>query len=151
MRRNRLTGRYPKYWATVILCIFLGGCFSSQEVPFRSHDQKEATREHWHRTEMYFGMKKKDGSSVTSAAFEKFVDDVITPRFKDGLTVVKATGQWQNESAQVIEEESRVVILFHLDSVTATNHIKEIAGHYKTQYAQESVLVVTEDTNLRFH
>lgn len=44
--------------------------------------------ETWRRTELYFGTGKPDGSAVTSQEFEDFVDEIVTPRFPDGLTLL---------------------------------------------------------------
>jgi len=40
------------------------------------------------RTELFFGSAKPDGSAVTEEEFSTFLDQVITPRFPDGLTLL---------------------------------------------------------------
>src|SRR4030095_16811813 len=47
------------------------------------------------RTQLYFGTAKADGAAVTEGEFKAFVDEVITRRFPDGLTVVKGDGQFK--------------------------------------------------------
>ncbi|MEW6731553.1 MAG: DUF3574 domain-containing protein, partial [Acidobacteriota bacterium] len=44
------------------------------------------------RTELYFGSAKPDGTVVTEAQFQQFVDQVVTPRFPDGLTLLVGLG-----------------------------------------------------------
>jgi len=63
-------------------------------------------RDLWRRTELYFGSQKPDGSVVTEAEFEQFVDDVITPRFPDRLTLLTGYGQFRNASNVIVEEQS---------------------------------------------
>ncbi len=46
------------------------------------------------RTELFFGTAKP-GGAVTADEFEAFLDAIITPLFPDGLTVIKADGQFR--------------------------------------------------------
>ena len=65
------------------------------------------------RTELYFGTAKSDGTVVTEEEFRAFIDQVITPRFPDGLTVLKGDGQFRLDDDTVIKEQSFVVILLY--------------------------------------
>jgi hypothetical protein len=47
------------------------------------------------RTELYFGSSKPDGSVITLEQFQHFLDQEITPRFPDGLTLLTGLGQSQ--------------------------------------------------------
>src|SRR6185503_16288331 len=47
----------------------------------------QSVGEVWNRTELYFGSSKPDGSVVTEAEYQLFVNNEVTPRFPDGLTV----------------------------------------------------------------
>jgi hypothetical protein len=62
------------------------------------------------RTELYFGTAKPNGA-VTEAEFRDFVDRQVTPRFPDGLTLLKGNGQFRGEDNIVIKEQSFVLIL----------------------------------------
>ena len=42
-----------------------------------------------------------------------FVDTNITPKFKEGLTIVDSDGQWMMESGEVIKEDSKILILLY--------------------------------------
>ncbi len=97
----------------------------------------------WRCSELYFGSQKPNGSAVTEAEFEQFVDDVITPRFPDGLTLLTGYGQFRNAANVIVEEQSFVLILLYpLDDKTASSEIEEIRTAYKKQFDQESVLRV---------
>lgn len=90
----------------------------------------------WKRTELYFGGSAADGSVITPAQFESFVDRQVTPAFPDGLTWLTAHGQWQGG-----KEDSYVVIIFYpLTNRHANKDIEEIRTDYKTEFHQESVL-----------
>jgi hypothetical protein len=65
------------------------------------------------RTQLFFGTAKADGTAVTDAEFRAFVDDVITRRFPDGLTVVKGEGQFKASDGCIVKEQSYVVTLLY--------------------------------------
>ena len=50
------------------------------------------------RTELFFGTAKPEGA-VTEEEFLAFLDAQITPRFPDGLTLIKGKGQFRGETA----------------------------------------------------
>jgi len=89
---------------------------------------------------LFFGLSGPHGA-IADAEWEAFVETVVTPRFPAGLTVLEATGQWQNRDKRVSRESSRVVEIIHDESRDASRRIAEIAAEYKARYQQESVLV----------
>jgi hypothetical protein len=97
------------------------------------------------RTELFFGTAKPDGS-VTEDEFRTFVDEVVTPLFPDGLTVVKADGQFRGTGGVTIKEESYVLILlYQVDGhKTSSRNIDAIRRAYMTRHRQESVLRVDD-------
>ena len=65
------------------------------------------------RTELYFGRNIPSGGTVSDADWQKFVDEVVTPRFPDGLTVLDADGQWRGKDGSIAREESKVIVLLY--------------------------------------
>lgn len=107
--------------------------------------QQHRVGEYWARTELYFGTKRPDDSEVTIQEFEDFVDEIVTPRFPDGLTLLTGDGQWRNSAGVIIEEESNVLILLYpLDDKEANSEIEQIREAYKDAFQQESVLRVDD-------
>lgn len=94
------------------------------------------------RTELYFGMAKPDGSHVSEAEWDRFVDEVIVPRFPDGFTVVSSIGHFRGKDGKIIREPSRVlIILYDRDSKKVSRaKIDQIRSAYVRQFSQESVL-----------
>lgn len=92
------------------------------------------------RTELFFGTAKPDGV-VTDEEFFAFVDEVVTPRFPDGLTFYKAEGQFRDGEV-IIKEDSFVLILLYPveDFRQASRRINAIREAYKAQFQQQSVL-----------
>lgn len=97
------------------------------------------------RTELYFGTASPDGV-VTEAEFHQFVDRYVTPRFPDGLTLLKGDGQFRGADGEVVKEQSFVLILLYPYETfdTATKRIDRIRTLYKEQFDQESVLRVDD-------
>lgn len=48
------------------------------------------------QTTLYFGLSRP-AKDITAEEWQQFVDRDVTPRFRDGLTVFDAHGQWQPE------------------------------------------------------
>lgn len=91
--------------------------------------------------ELYFGRNKPAGQ-VSEQDFQWFLQQEVTPRFPDGLTVIDANGQFLG-SKGVIKEKTKLLILIHSNSKEDKQEIQEIIDEYKTKFQQESVLRVT--------
>ena len=96
----------------------------------------------YRRTELYFGLSKKDGSEVTDDEWQKFLNDEVTPRFPDGFTVLNSVGQFRMSTGMIVRERSRVLILLYprKDRGTISGRIDEIRSAYCRTFDQESVL-----------
>jgi hypothetical protein len=96
----------------------------------------------WRRTELYFGLSQPDGSVLTPQTWQRFVDETITPRFPDGLTVFEGHGQWRNMQGQILAEPNRVLVLIYPASQELARHadIEAIRTSYRNRFHQESVL-----------
>jgi len=97
------------------------------------------------RTELFFGTAKSVGA-VTEEEFRGFVDAEVTPRFPDGLTVIKGDGQFRGQDNVVVKEQSFVLILLYPPDgfATSSREIERIRELYKQQFDQESVLRVDD-------
>lgn len=107
----------------------------------------ETGAEPWIRTELFFGLSRPDGSTISETEWESFLDAEITPRFPDGLTVLSASGQWQGEDSQIVEEPSKLLILLYPREAIPESHleIEEIRAAYEVRFKQESVLRADDD------
>jgi hypothetical protein len=102
------------------------------------------------RDVVYFGRNRPSGGSVSDAEWQEFLNQVVTPRFPAGLTVVEATGQWKGPSGVVEQERSEIVTLLHGGDETARRSVEEIATEYKRRFRQEAVLRERTPTCARF-
>lgn len=102
------------------------------------------------KEELYFGLSKPAGGTVSEAEWQLFVNRVITPRFPTGLTVVAASGQYLNSSSKLTKENTKLVILIYENSPTKNQMIAQIIDIYKRLFSQESVLRVTSSVRVSF-
>jgi hypothetical protein len=142
---------------TLLVVALLAPALEAKTKPARIAAQSAAAQQHqsasevWRRTELYFGSAKPDGTAVTEAQFLQFVDEVITPRFPDGLTVLTGYGQFRNSAGVIVRERSQVVILLYpLALRDANRRIEEIRAAYKQAFQQESVLRVESLATISF-
>jgi hypothetical protein len=94
------------------------------------------------RTELYFGSAKPDGTAVTEAEFKEFLDQCVTPRFPDGLTLLTGLGQFRGSNGVIVQERSMLLILLYPVQARRESSIlvEEIRDAYKRIFLQESVL-----------
>lgn len=95
------------------------------------------------KTELYFGLIKGDGGTVSKREWERFVDDVVTPRFEEGFTIVDAKAQWVGKEEELIKEKTKIIILLHRDNWGTEKDIEEIRDKYKELFEQEEVLRIS--------
>jgi Protein of unknown function (DUF3574) len=97
------------------------------------------------RTELFFGTAKPDGV-VTEDEFRSFIDEEVTPRFPDGLTLLKGDGQFRGSDGVLVKEQSFVLILLYAsDTYTdSSRRIERIRRLYTKRFQQESVLRVDD-------
>lgn len=90
--------------------------------------------------ELLFGRKIGDRIGVSEADFRRFVDQEVTPRFPDGLTILDATGQCRdNERSKLIREPSKLVLIAMPDEAGNRDKLAAIAEAYKRRFSQQSV------------
>ncbi|MEO8042363.1 MAG: DUF3574 domain-containing protein [Acidobacteriota bacterium] len=100
--------------------------------------------EKYYRTELYMGMSIPGGTTVSDESWETFLNDVVTPLFPDGFTVLSGRGQYREASGTIAKEPSHVLVfLYRRHEVrTAGSSIEKIRTEYKKRFSQESVLRV---------
>lgn len=95
--------------------------------------------------DLYFGRNISGGGQVSERDFQSFVDNVITPKFRDGLTILDAQGQFKDSTGTIIQEPSKLLTLILDDSFANENAVNEIIHAYIQQFNQESVLVAANE------
>ncbi|RKH58637.1 DUF3574 domain-containing protein [Corallococcus aberystwythensis] len=103
-----------------------------------------------YQTDLYFGRSRPGNEPVSEAEFQAFVDTAVTPRFREGLTVYDANGQYQLESGEVVQERTKVMVLLHDGSAARSADVDTIREEYKSQFNQESVLRIDSQPCVAF-
>jgi len=119
--------------AVALLAGAVGGCAVSGPVTCRTGEKRLVAET------LYLGAAMGDGL-VGDADWTGFLDDWVTPRFPDGLTVLQASGQWRGANGKIVEEPSRVLYLVHAGDEASERKVEEIASEYKRRFDQEAVL-----------
>jgi len=100
--------------------------------------------------QLFFGRDIGDQVGVSEADFARFVDEELTPRFPDGLTILDAAGQWRGADGVVGREPSKVVVLALPGRTGAEDKLDAVRSAYKTRFSQEAVMIVTQPACLGF-
>ena len=102
------------------------------------------------RTELLFGLSRSDGPDITEQEFQDFIDQQVTPRFPDGLTLLAGNGQFKDSAGNIIQEGSKLLILLYPFSRASSTLVDEVRAEYKSAFRQESVLRVDEHSCVSF-
>lgn len=128
-----------KRLAPILAFLALGGCetLRPQTCPAGEQPMRLA--------QLFFGQNQGGKPFVSDSDFRKFVDDELTPRFPEGLTVLDGGGQWKGADDKLIREASKVVMLvLPQQGRGASRKISDVRQAYARRFHQESVLVVTQ-------
>ena len=136
--------------ALLLIAVGSGGCRVSASLePPTNTAPKSSAADAWTRTDLYFGLSKRGGASVSEEDWNRFVDDQITPRFPDGFTVTPAQGHYLQDG-QVIVEPSKVVTILHQRAQDVDDRINALVKEYVQRFNQDSVLRCDEQSSVRF-
>jgi hypothetical protein len=134
-----------------VLCLFLAACQSAPAPVAAPAPRQEVlpsnAAEAWVRSELFFGLAPAEAEGLGLAAAEgvwrSFIDEVVTPRFPDGFTVLEAYGQWRaGVGAEIVRERSRVLVILHRDTPERRADVEAIRAAYRERTGEQSVLVI---------
>lgn len=103
----------------------------------------------WISERLYCGRSIPGGGMVSDVDWTRFMSEVVTPRFPDGLTVWRAEGQWR-EGTEIVREPVMVLEVLHAGDAASRAKIEEIAREYRTRFRQSAVLRVTVPARATF-
>src|SRR5438874_12809775 len=72
---------------------------------------------------LYFGRNIPGGGVVSESDWERFLGEVITPRFPAGLTVLRSLRQWRDTYSIVQIAECYIHDFSHPDYGSADHHV----------------------------
>jgi hypothetical protein len=93
------------------------------------------------RTELFLGLSKPGGGTVSQDEFKAFLDAEVTPRFPDGYSVIAAEGRWRDAASGItLVEPSRIIMILHEPTSENEQKIETIREAYKKRFNQDAVL-----------
>lgn len=85
------------------------------------------------QVDLYFG-------SVGEAEWRAFLDEEVTPRFPDGLSVVDAYGQYRNRQGRIERERAKLLVIVVFDAPAHAARVQAIVDSFIRRHRHESVL-----------
>jgi Protein of unknown function (DUF3574) len=128
--------------------LLLSGCVSVTGAP--PTPACPAGHTYQQTAQLFFGRNIGHEPGVSDADFRKFMDEEVTPRFPDGLTVLDGGGQWRGKDEVLIREASKVVLLVLPKGRDSGARIEAVRDAYKARFRQEAVLVITQGACISF-
>ncbi len=131
--------------AAVVLAISLSGIAHPQIIECRGVQKSQQV------AELIFGRSIGGRIEVSEAQWMQFVDDEITSRFPDGLTVFDAAGQWRDQTSnKITREPSKIVLIVLPGNAEDFPRLNEIAEAYKRSFGQQSVGMILRPACVSF-
>lgn len=94
------------------------------------------------QTTLWFAMDKRNGGMVSSIEWQQFIDNDVTLRFKDGLSVIDVQRPRTGESGKPLQEHSKTLMLIHSPDRATSDSINELRDIFKKRFEQPSVMRV---------
>ncbi len=125
----------PYVIGPAVLALLLAGCagFPSATCSAGLETMTEA--------QLFLGRSIPGGGVVGDEDWQRFLDEEVTPRFPDGLTVEDAVGQWRGSGGIVREPSKRLTIVL-TGAPDEQSKLSSIRESYKRRFRQESVLLL---------
>jgi Protein of unknown function (DUF3574) len=103
------------------------------------------------RVELFFGRNIGETLGVSDDAWAKFVDEEVTPKFPDGLSVLDLAGQWKDPaSGRIVREPGKLLILIVAPDAALRAHVATIIATYKSRHRQQAVLMSLHEVCVAF-
>ncbi len=129
-----------RQWVAGLGMLAATGCVSVSETRAPAPVMACLQGEPMVETMLFLGMARPNGM-VSQAEFNQFVDAEVATRWKEGFTILEASGLWFSEQRHITEREpSRVLVRFHDGSASASANIEAIRDAYIKAFTQDAVL-----------
>ncbi|MDB5498961.1 MAG: hypothetical protein JWP28_2992 [Phenylobacterium sp.] len=135
-----------KALGALALSFALVGCATAPPPPAAC----PAGQEYRHTAQLFFGRNVGDKPGVSEADFRRFVDEELTPRFPDGLTVLDGGRQWRGDENRLIREASKVVLIVLPKGREVPGRIDAARSAYKIRFHQDAVLLISQAACVSF-
>lgn len=121
--------------AILVVALGLAGCMSAPRPQACPAGQTPL------RTAQLF-LSAKAPAKLDERDLRRFVDQEVTPRFPDGVTIVNGGGKWKGSENRLIREADKVVLLVLPASGAGPTQVEAVRTAYRTRFKQEPVVVL---------
>jgi hypothetical protein len=132
--------------ALILAAVALSGCagmrLSQQTCP--PGEQRLRT------AQLFFGQRTEGRPWVPEPQFRKFVDEELTTRFPDGLTVLEGGDRWKGDENKQIREAAKVVLIVLPKDGDPQARLKAVREAYKARFSQDAVMRLTAPSCVNF-
>jgi hypothetical protein len=90
--------------------------------------------------QLFFARRTGEEPRVSDDEFRRFVDAELTPRFREGLTVMDAGSQWRNDPDKLVSGAARVVVIVLPKGHDESAKIEAVRAAYRTRFHRDSVV-----------
>ena len=105
----------------------------------------------WRETKLFMGLSRSGGAAVSRREWDQFVTDHFVAGFPNGFTIVETTGYWRDENTEAtVYENGKQIIILHEATRDNETMINAIAEKYRSRFDQQSVLISSSSTRVRF-
>jgi hypothetical protein len=105
----------------------------------------------WMRSELYFGLSRRNAANVTAEEWRAFVLAEVVPAFPGGFTELTAQGFFRDDGKSHQEPVRVLVILNPPDQAAATSRKLDALGRsYCRRFGQDAVLRADSEAKLTF-
>ena len=94
------------------------------------------------QVDLYFGRGAEGGREVSEAEWAGFLNEEVTPRFPDGLSVLDVRGQYRNPQGRLERERTKLVAIVVFDAPAHVSKVQAIVDSYSRRHGQNSVFRV---------
>ena len=144
-------------FTAIAAAIFIAGIawtinINAQRISTDKNSQSiELNETTWVRTELFYGAGRLPHDGKIDTRWENYIDNIVTPRFPEGLTLIEGTGQWRvKPNQQPRRNRTRILILIHEDTPEKSRLVDEIRVLWKEISGQQSVLRVSQPAEVSF-
>lgn len=153
---SRLTFLVPVLALTLAACSAhrpLGPAAASAPSTLADDPSHPGLAKGWVDTKLYFGLGPADhpDQGVSEADWRAFLDQEVTPRFPDGLSVLEVYGQWKAKNeASPARLRSKLLIIDYPDTAENRAKVEAIRAAWKQKTGDQSVMRVTARSEVSF-
>ena len=138
-----------RHATALVLALLLGGCVSvdvTAEAGLCPGGLTPATT-----AELFFGRNIGDRFGVSDEDWKRFLDEEVTPRFPEGLSVFDVAGQWRGADGVIVREPSKALLLILGDDPEGDRaRLDAIREAYRKRFRQEAVLMIQRQACVGF-